>query len=54
MILASTAKGSNLQELADTANSVMEVISLSIATVATPQGTEVRQLKAKVTSLNGR
>ena len=44
LILASAAKGTNLQELAE---SVMEVISLSIATVAEPQGPEFREFKAK-------
>ena len=51
MILASTAKNSNLQELAEMADSVIEVILLSIAMVATPQGTEVGELKAEVASL---
>ena len=51
MILTSTAKKSNLQELAEMADSVMEVISLSIAMVATPQGTEVGELKGEVSSL---
>ena len=47
MILALTAKGSNLKELAEMAVSVMEVISLSIATVVTPQATEFGEVKAK-------
>ena len=51
MILASTAKGSNLQELAEISDSVMEVISLSIATGATAQTTELGECKAKVASL---
>ena len=37
MILALTAKGTHLQELAEMADSVMEVVSLSIATGNTPQ-----------------
>ena len=41
MILASTAKGASLIDLAEMADSVMEVISPSIATVATPQTAEV-------------
>ena len=40
MILALTAKGSNLQKLAELADSVMEVISPSIATVAMTKVTE--------------
>ena len=52
MILASTAKGSNyLQELAEMADSVMEVISPSIAMVAPPQTTELGKLKTEVASL---
>ena len=51
MILASTAKGSNLLQLAVMANSVMEVILPSITTVATPQTTEIKELKAEVASL---
>ena len=51
MILASTANGSNLQELAEMADSVMEVISPSIATMATPQTTELGEIKAEVASL---
>ena len=51
MNLASTAKGSNLQELAAMADSVMKVISPSIATMATPQTTELGELKTKVASL---
>ena len=51
MILASTAKGSNLQELAKMADSVMEVISLSITMVVTPQAIEFGEFKAKVASL---
>ena len=43
--------GSSLQELSEMADSVMEVISSSIATVATPHATEVGELKAKVASL---
>ena len=51
MIMVSTAKGNSLQELTEMANGMMEVISLSISTVATPQGTEIKELKAEVTSL---
>ena len=51
MIPASTAIGSNLLELAEMADSVTEVISPSIPTVATPQTTELGELKAKVASL---
>ena len=51
MIVASTAKGSNLQELAEMADNVMEVILLSIATMATPQTNELGELKAEVASL---
>ena len=47
MILASTAKGSKLQELVEVADSVMEVISPSIATVATPLATELENLRPK-------
>ena len=46
MILASTAKGSNLLELAEM------VDSASIATVATPQDNELGKLKAKVAGGN--
>ena len=46
-----TVKGSNLQELAEMADSVIKVISSRIATVATPQATEFEELKAKVASL---
>ena len=51
MILASTAKEASLTDLAEMADRVMEVISPSIATVATPQTTEVKDLKAEVASL---
>ena len=51
MILRSTAKGSNLQELAEMVDSVMEVFLPSIATVATPQATEFGRLKTKVANL---
>ena len=51
MILASTAKGSNILELAEMDGSVMEVISPSIATVATSQTTDLGELKAEVASL---
>ena len=51
MNLASKAEGSSLQELAEMADSMMEVISPSIATVAMPQGTEVGELKAEEASL---
>ena len=51
MILALTAKRSNLQQLAEMADSVLEVISPYIAMVATPQTTESGELKAKVASL---
>ena len=54
MILASTAKGSNLLKLAEMADSVMEVISPSIATVATPQATELGELKVEVARLRRR
>ena len=40
MILAYTAKGSSLLELAEMADSVMDVILSSITMVATPQTTE--------------
>ena len=40
MILASTVKGSNLQELAEMADSVMEVVLPSIPTMAAPQATD--------------
>ena len=46
MNLASTAKGSNLQELAEMIDYVMEVILLSIATVVTHQANEFGKLKA--------
>ena len=51
MILASTAKGSSLIELVEMEDSVMEVISLSIAMVATPQNTQLGVLKSEVASL---
>ena len=51
MILASTAKESNLLELAEMAGSVMEIISPSFTTVATPPATELGKLKAEVASL---
>ena len=51
MILASTVKGSNVQELAEMADRVMEVILSSIATVTMPQGTTLGKLKAEVESL---
>ena len=51
MILASIVKGSSLQELAEMVHSVMEAILLNITMVATPQGTEVGELKAGVASL---
>ena len=51
IILTSTAKGSNIQELAEMAHSMMELISPSIAMMATPQATEVGELKAEVASL---
>ena len=51
IILTSTAKGSSVQELAEMAASVMQVISLSIATVATPQGTEYGEHKTQLPSL---
>ena len=51
MILALTANKSDLQELAEIADSVMEVILLSIAMVTTPQATKVRQLKTEVASI---
>ena len=51
MILASTAKGTSLIQLAEMVDSVMDVISLSIAAVATPQTTEMGKLKAEVESL---
>ena len=47
MILESTAIKSNLQELAEMPDNMMKVIAI----VATPQGTEVGELKAKVASL---
>ena len=47
MILASTAKGRNLREVAEMANSVMQVILPSIFTVAMPQGTEYGKLKGR-------
>ena len=46
MILALTAKGSNLLELAEMADSVMEVISQSNTTIATPQTTELGEFNA--------
>ena len=49
--MASTAKGSNLLEVAEMADSVMEVISPSIAMVATPHATELGELKVEVASL---
>ena len=51
MILASTAKGSNLQEFPEIADGVMEVILPFIAMAATPQTTELGELKAEVASL---
>ena len=51
-ILVSTAKGSMLQELAEMADRVMEVISPSIVMVATPPAiSEVGQLQAEVARL---
>ena len=46
-----TTKKSNLQELAEMGDRMMEVILPSITTVATPQGTEVGELKAEMASL---
>ena len=52
MILASTAKGSNLKELlGEMADNEMEVISPSIAMVATPQTIRLGEIKAEVASL---
>ena len=51
MILVSTVKGSSLLQLAEMVDSMMEVISPSIATVATSQTTLVKELKAEVASL---
>ena len=51
MILPSTAKGSNVQELDEMADNMIKVILLSIAMVVTPQGTEVGELRAEVASL---
>ena len=53
MILASTAKGGSILELAEMAYSVIEVISPSITSVATPQTTELGKLKAEVAGLWG-
>ena len=39
--------------LAEMANNVMEVISLSFAIVGTPQTTELRELMAKVANVAG-
>ena len=51
MILASTAKGSSLLQLTEMVDSVMEVILPSVATVATPQTSEVKELRAEAASL---
>ena len=51
MILASTAKVSNVQQLAEMTDGVMEVILPSMAAVATPQATEVGELKAEMARL---
>ena len=52
MILASIAKRSTLEELAEMADSVMEVGSASITMVATPQSTsDVGKFQAKMASL---
>ena len=51
MILASTAKGSNVQELAEMDDSVMKVILPSIAMVATSHSTEFEELKTEVENL---
>ena len=51
MNLASKAEGSNLQDLVEMVDCVMKVILPSITTVATPQATELGELKAKVASL---
>ena len=51
MILALTTKGSSLLMLAEMADSVMEVISPSITTVATLRTTELGVLKSEVASL---
>ena len=52
MILASTAKRSTLEDLAEMADSVMEVVLLFITTMATPQVTfEVGKLRVEVASL---
>ena len=52
MILASAGKDRTLQELADIADSITEVVSSSIAAVATPQvSSEFAELQARITSL---
>ena len=53
MILVSTANGSNLQELAEMADSVMEIISLSIMMVATPQALSLENLNLKWQTYGG-
>ena len=51
LILESRAKRSNLRKPDEMVDSVMEVISMSIATVAMPKATEFGKFKTKAESL---